>query len=219
MLALKNVFAKESGRDAGESGITTMVLFIAGIIVATLAFGVIVQTSSNLAGRGGRIGDDAGTAASSRFHIDSITIADVDDDQDIDDLYITVKLAPGSDPLNLESTLITLSSQDHFAQLEYVSDLGSEDATHFNCEEASPNDGGSGRTGLIADPEKRFTASDPVISQGCIVQLHIDMELSLGASALPGERFDLRISTDKTLAAFVQFSIPQAILGSLEVIK
>jgi len=92
----------------GESGIGTLILFIAMILVAAIAAGVLIQTSMNLQSRALSTGSRAQSQVSTSIAINSIWSEDGSSGSNVDEFYVSVKLVPGSDTIKLEDTLVEI---------------------------------------------------------------------------------------------------------------
>jgi len=95
-----------------EAGIGTLILFIALILVAAVAAGVLIQTSSSLQSKALVTGSQAKGQVSTRLLILSAWGEDVDGNQSIEDMYFKAKLAPGSDPISLHDSYVAYDSTD-----------------------------------------------------------------------------------------------------------
>ncbi|OYT45998.1 hypothetical protein B6U90_02090 [Thermoplasmatales archaeon ex4484_6] len=210
--------------DTGESGISPMILLIAMILISSTAAGLLIQFGGDLLARGGSTGEAVRRYASSQYSIESITVVDEDDDGRIDNFYITVGLAPGSEPLSLERSIVTITTADVTANLGYSNSTSGESSTKFNCEAPSTSSGGSGELGEIADPEGTFTADSPDLSPGCKVYIHVDyLQVAGGVDdtdeMTAGQGVDLHIQSDSSSKAYVQFHIPDPVTRQMMIIR
>ncbi|MBN2880524.1 hypothetical protein JXM83_00585 [Candidatus Woesearchaeota archaeon] len=104
-----------------EMGIGTLVLFIAMILVAAIAAGVLIQTATTLQSKaletGSRSTSQIGTA------LTTIVVygEDASVDNSVETLYQNVKLTPGSEFVNLNDSVITVDLKDSSAELVYDS--------------------------------------------------------------------------------------------------
>jgi flagellin FlaB len=88
----------------GQVGIGTLIVFIAMVLVAAIAAGVLINTAGFLQTQAEATGEESTSQVSDRIQIVS-TSGDVDS-QEVDVLRFIVALAPGSDPIDLEQTSI-----------------------------------------------------------------------------------------------------------------
>ncbi len=206
-------------RELGASAIGPMLIFIAVVLVSTVAAGLILSTGFDIASQSKQTSGQVQNYASSKFEIIGIILVDVELDQDIEEMYINVKIAPGSEYLNLEKSSITISTDTGICELEYTSSLTGEDASHFNCEKASPDSGGSSESGEIFDPNEEFSLASPMMDEEAKVQLHINLESALGDEIQPNTMLHIEMSTGSSSPAFVKVTIPTAIESRMMHVK
>lgn len=101
-----------------EMGIGTLVLFIAMILVAAIAAGVLIQTATNLQSRALETGKRSTSQVSTAM---STILLYGEDGQDgtVDDIFQNVKLVAGSDPIKLNDTLISIDVNNQSTDLTY----------------------------------------------------------------------------------------------------
>lgn len=197
--------------DRGESGISPMLLVITSLLVTGSAGALLITLNSDLASQAFHTNRDVQKYVSSKYQIMAVILVDVTLNQDIEELYLTTKLGSGSKPLTLKNTGITLSNPNFRAELTYSSNLNEDDDTHFTCEMPTTDEAGSGKSGMITDPSGDFSLEDPNLQKDTIVQIHIDLDAAIGASASPGDKIHVRIVTDRCSPAYVTFQVPEVI--------
>ena len=106
-----------------EMGIGTLIIFIAMILVAAIAAGVLVTTASSLQNRALLTGSRSRAQVSTRVLPLSL-YGENGSDGTIDELYFDIKLAPGSDMIKFEETLITNNLNNASSSLSYVDEVG-----------------------------------------------------------------------------------------------
>jgi flagellin-like protein len=105
-----------------EIGIGTLIIFIAMILVAAIAAGVLIQTAGSLQNKALMTGERTKTQISTAIS-PTMIYAEDGTDGSVDDFFVTVKLAPGSDQIDLTQMLVSLSLKDKKADLVYVAGL------------------------------------------------------------------------------------------------
>jgi archaeal flagellin FlaB len=90
-----------------EAGIGTLILFIALILVAAVAAGVLIQTAGSLQSRALATGDEARRSVSTAVTVTSVYGMN-GSRGNIADFFAEVRLAAGSDPVKLNDTLVDL---------------------------------------------------------------------------------------------------------------
>jgi flagellin-like protein len=97
-------------RPRGQVGIGTLIIFIAMVLVAAVAAGVLVNTSGLLQSQAEDTGSDAQAQVSNQIDVVSATGEDTGTNGDIDAVYLVVKKSPGSDPIDLAEATIEYTS-------------------------------------------------------------------------------------------------------------
>ena len=101
-----------------EMGIGTLIIFIAMILVAAIAAGVILETASTLQNKA----LDTGQKSKGQISTTLMTIllyAENGSTGELDDFYIKAKLAPGAEPLKISEMLLSMDLVNQSADLVY----------------------------------------------------------------------------------------------------
>ena len=98
-------------RPRGQVGIGTLIIFIAMVLVAAVAAGVLVNTSGLLQSQAEDTSSDAQAQVSNQ--IDVVSATGTVSGSDVNEVVLVVKKSPGSDPLDLaEATIEYTSASD-----------------------------------------------------------------------------------------------------------
>ncbi len=100
-------------------GIGTLIIFIAVIVVSAVAAAVLIGSGGSLEQRSITTMKGTEQEVTSGVSIYSIIGSDASDDGRIEELEMLVRLRPGSDPLNLNTTIITVDGRSSFQSLTY----------------------------------------------------------------------------------------------------
>ncbi|MBI0582160.1 MAG: hypothetical protein JET69_04000 [Methanomassiliicoccales archaeon] len=96
------------GRDRrGEMGIGAMILFIAMVLVASVASSVLISTANNLREQALQTGNDAIASVSTGYEVSYVT-GDVSGNE-ITRLHVHLKLAPGSHAIDVNGVVVSLT--------------------------------------------------------------------------------------------------------------
>lgn len=115
----------------GEMGVGTLIVFIAMLLVAAVAAGVLIQTAGSLQEQSLATGDQATSQIST--HADTVEVSATDGrDGTLEDFQEIMKLSPGSDPIKLDQIIFTFNTKDETATLKYR-------GTNSICEESNVN--------------------------------------------------------------------------------
>ncbi|WP_256297675.1 archaellin/type IV pilin N-terminal domain-containing protein [Haloarchaeobius salinus] len=115
--------------ERGQVGIGTLIIFIAMVLVAAVAAGVLINTAGLLESTASDTGADSQAQVSNQIDVVTAVGENTDGDSSVEILTFTVKKSAGSDNIDLAD-----------ATIEYQSDSASQtltqgavaNATHFN---------------------------------------------------------------------------------------
>ena len=105
---MKMLFSKNK---KSVQGISALILFIAVILVAAVAAGVLIQTSSSLQSKSLSVGKETQKRVTTDLEIIQIKADDASNgiiDDNVDTLITKVRLSAGSEVIKLEDLVITL---------------------------------------------------------------------------------------------------------------
>ena len=97
--------------ERGQVGIGTLIVFIAMVLVAAIAAGVLVNTAGFLQATAEEAGQESVSKVTNRVEVVN-THGTVGNDDDIANITMTVRLAAGSSSVNMNSTSIKYLSND-----------------------------------------------------------------------------------------------------------
>ena len=101
-----------------EMGVGTLIIFIAMLLVAAVAAGVVIQTVGSLQEKS----LSTGSQAEGQIATNALTVeisATNGNDGEIDDFSQMMKLAPGSEPMKLDSVILSFNTYQSTATLQY----------------------------------------------------------------------------------------------------
>jgi flagellin-like protein len=101
-----------------EMGVGTLIVFIAMLLVAAVAAGVLIQTVGSLQEKSLATGQQARAQISTNAETIEVSATD-GRNGNISEFQQRMKLAPGSDPIKLDEVIITLSTQTNSSTLKY----------------------------------------------------------------------------------------------------
>lgn len=203
----------QATESRGQVGIGTLIVFIAMVLVAAIAAGVLINTAGFLQSSAEETGQQSADTATSRVQIVTVT-GNVDrQSNSIGLVNITVRRAPGADNINLSEATIT-----------WIDSTGAYTLTHYE------NEGNSdGTFGSI--PIQDEDDSAPVLDESADrVQLYFDVGDSpldvsvegtplgyVGEALTGGDTATLRITTASGGTTELRIVVPQTLSGTSSV--
>ena len=110
-----------------EMGIGTLIIFIALILVAAVAAGVLIQTSSSLQSQALMTGKKSQEQVGTNLNALEVSATN-GSDKTLEHFYQQVKLAPGSDEISLSNVVLSFQTDDRVAYLKYDDSACQHDA-------------------------------------------------------------------------------------------
>ena len=102
-----------------EAGIGTLILFIALILVAAVAAGVLIQTSNSLQGKALATGSQAKSQVTTNAQFLTIYGEDASGDNELESFFLESKLVAGSDVINLNDAIMEITLDNASSSLNF----------------------------------------------------------------------------------------------------
>lgn len=114
------MFNQINTEDRGQVGIGTLIVFIALVLVAAIAAGVLINTAGFLQTQAEQTGQESTDQVANNIELVTAS-GDLESETDpsgVDSILFTIQLSPGSDPVSLDGDDITF---------QYFGDASGED--------------------------------------------------------------------------------------------
>ena len=109
----------------GAQGIGTLIVFIAIILVAAVAAGVLIQTASSLQSKSLDVGRQSQEKITTDLDVVQVYVTDTSDGaitDTVDNVTMVVRVGSGSVPVKMSDLLVRFDSQDGSQSLTYSGD-------------------------------------------------------------------------------------------------
>jgi len=94
----------------GQVGIGTLIVFIAMVLVAAIAAGVLINTAGLLQAQAQQTGEETTAEVSNVIQLGEVVGSDNTGNGELDRLNASIRLASGSDPINVSKASYTMST-------------------------------------------------------------------------------------------------------------
>ncbi|WP_336022108.1 archaellin/type IV pilin N-terminal domain-containing protein [Halobellus salinisoli] len=212
---------EDNDADRGQVGIGTLIVFIAMVLVAAIAAGVLVNTAGFLQATAEDAGQESVDKVTNRLDVVSahgLVNETSDDSLAVDSLNLTVRLAAGSGAVNLEDTTIKYVSSTKAKNLVYKNSSSSDGSTLLNVSqyEDGYESGLNGTEFTAYAVDDNDDASFPVLN-GQADRYEIVINASLveenGAGLSTGDSIELDITSRSGGSTQAIFTMPQQLAG------
>jgi len=203
--------------DRGQVGIGTLIVFIALVLVAAIAAGVLINTAGFLQTQAEQTGQESTEQVSSGVQVFSTTSVVGENSAQSDDIQVLelrVGLSAGSDPVDLTSATVQWVGEADTATFSVTSGSGGDVGAYFDQAAALTDSSNAVIPGaedeVLNDPADRtsliiFSGSASGISHGGTDQLTNDLPLEAGDDAT------IRITTQNGAQTTVEISVPRVL--------
>jgi len=186
--------------DRGQVGIGTLIVFIAMVLVAAIAAGVLINTAGFLQTTAEETGEQSSQQVTNRLQVVSTVGEDLDTSAgEVGNITMLVKMAPGADDINLQNVTIQWIGPDGSQTLIY------EDTT--NGFDVEPVKDGDDSSPSLNDPDDRFEVTLALNDTGNYPTNGIS-PISEGQSAT------IKLTTMSGGTTEVRISVPQSLSGN-----
>jgi flagellin FlaB len=193
------MFEKFNNDDRGQVGIGTLIVFIAMVLVAAIAAGVLVNTAGFLQATAEDAGQESVNKVTNRVEVMS-THGVVGTEQDIDNITMTVRLAAGSSSVDMNETSIKYLSAGNVTTLTNTTNLD-----------------GSGNPVSSEETFALEKVTDDDGSFGVLNSMNDRYEVEVNTSAIEGGN-DANLNGGLTTGEQVTFEITSRTGGTTQVI-
>jgi len=187
--------------DRGQVGIGTLIVFIAMVLVAAIAAGVLINTAGFLQSGAEETGQQSSDQVTNRLQ--EVSSVGTVDNGVVDKVEITVKKAPGANNIDLSTTT-----------LQFVHSSGSTDMTYVN---GDATEGQFNVSAIQDEGGESITADSPVLNDPADrARIVLDTSLIIDNTGGLGEgdTATIQINTQSGGTTEVRLVVPETLSGS-----
>ncbi|MFY4811448.1 archaellin/type IV pilin N-terminal domain-containing protein [Haloarcula sp. AONF1] len=197
-----------TGEDRGQVGIGTLIVFIAMVLVAAIAAGVLINTAGFLQSSAQATGQQSSDSTTNRIQVVGITGDHFTGDSEVGVVDIIVRRAPGANNVDLDKTTIQwIGPSGSYYQLAAGGADGNPDG-RFAISTVQDNDGSQP---VLNDVEDRFRITLDLGADDSVRAVPFGEELPEGETAT------LRITSPAGGMTTEEVVVPKTLSGESSV--
>jgi len=201
---------KRPSDDRGQVGIGTLIVFIAMVLVAAIAAGVLINTAGFLQSSSQATGQGASDSTTNRIQVVSMT-GEYFTDNAVGVVNITVKTGPGAGNVDLGQTTVQwVGPSGSYYQLADSQSSNPPDGS-FLVSAVQDDDSSISENQVLNDNEDRATIT---LDLGTNDNLGSSGYTSFGQELAEGETATVRIETPSGSTTVAEVVVPQTISGT-----
>ncbi|MFC7228237.1 flagellin [Salinirubellus salinus] len=201
------MFENESEEnERGQVGIGTLIVFIAMVLVAAIAAGVLVNTAGFLQNTAEQSGEESVEQVTNRVQVVS-SYGVVGNSDDVKTVKLTVRSSAGSGDIDMEQATVNYLSDDTVSNLAYAGNAEADIAADGSDFAVVPVRNPGGALPVFTDDGDR---ANIVINTAAL-------ESDVASGKLEaGEEVKLEITTETGDKTVVRFTVPDSLAGKSE---
>ncbi|WP_435063666.1 archaellin/type IV pilin N-terminal domain-containing protein [Halobaculum sp. EA56] len=180
--------------ERGQVGIGTLIVFIAMVLVAAIAAGVLINTAGFLQSKSQETGQQSSKQVSNRLQ-EVVTVGEVNSNNRIEKVNVTVTQAPGAGEIDLANATINWIGPDGTETLTHTS--AGEGGWTFQTEAVKNTDNSDT---VLNDPDDRFN-----------VVFNTTTAYGGPGTLSEGEEVTIKVNTMSGATTTIRFTVPESL--------
>ncbi|GAA0206974.1 archaellin/type IV pilin N-terminal domain-containing protein [Halobaculum roseum] len=191
--------------ERGQVGIGTLIVFIAMVLVAAIAAGVLINTAGFLQSKSQETGQQSSKQVSDRVQ-EVATVGNVNSAGDaVDYVNVTVTQAAGAGEIDLQNTTVTWIGPSGTYQLIAAADFDNTSAATGETFTYDVVKDGDGSAPVLNDNDDRL-------------QYIFDVDQFAGSNLGEGDEVTIKVNTMAGATTEIRFTVPES-LGNKEAVE
>ncbi|ELZ60258.1 MULTISPECIES: flagellin A1 [unclassified Haloferax] len=197
--------------DRGQVGIGTLIVFIAMVLVAAIAAGVLVNTAGFLQATAEDAGQQSVNKVTNRVDVVNAhgLVNKTGEERTVDQVFLTVRLAAGSGSVSLEDTTVKYLSETTARTLTYNDTVTGADT----ADPANLTTGNNFTAGVLEDGDGSFEVLNEQSDRAEIVINTSTVEGDAANGTATGQTVKLDITSRNGGTTQVILTMPQQLAG------
>ena len=192
--------ARTPPRERGQVGIGTLIVFIAMVVVAAVASGVLISAAGELQTKSAQASQESSEQVSNRIDVLGADGADIDSaNETVGNVSLVVSLAPSAEEIDLARAVV-----------EWAGPSGTYALTH----DTSADGDGNFSVAQVKDDDD----SSPVLNaRDDRLELTFDVDTFAGSDLAAGSTVRVRVTTAESATTMYEFTVPRSVAGRTSV--
>ena len=188
--------SKTTTNDRGQVGVGTLIVFIAMVLVAAIASGVLINAAGLLQTKSAQASEQSSEQVSNRIQVVSSLGTQIDGtNETVGAVNLTVSLSPSAAEVDLSEMTV-----------QWTGPTGTYSLTH----NSSTDGDGSYTTSQVKDDDN----SEPVLNtRDDRLRMNFDVDSFATSNLAAGSSVQLRITTRSGATTIVQLNVPRSVAG------
>ena len=206
------MFSLETADDSkrrGQVGIGTLIVFIAMVLVAAIAAGVLINTAGFLQTKSEETGQQSGQQVTNRLQVTAATGTRLSDSS-VGVVNMTLKKSPGASNIDLENATVQWVGPSGTYNLVNASVNANGADGDFGIKEFKDSDGSKP---VLNDPDDRMVMIFDLGSSDVALGSTSDTPEAFGEEIPEGASVNVKITTKSGATTTEQITVPETLSG------